>query len=240
MLRLILMAIVLTARLMAAEPLRFEPRHIEQRIAGCGNEKDGCAHADFTYVELVSGPRAIRERINAAIRKRVGEGSTPGERARGFLALFGRPRTAQANFLSGSVEVLRAAPPVVSLEYSDCYFTGGPHDYFDTYYLNFDARTGDAVSLASVLKNGSLSRLTAIAEEHFRKDHKLSPTAGINDAGFWFPDNRFKLNDNFGLSEKSLLFLFNIYEIRPYAGGPTKIEIPLPEIRELLRPEFLR
>jgi hypothetical protein len=51
----------------AAEPLAVENRHVDRKLPGCGDKKDGCAHAEFTYVEVVGGPAAARERINAAI-----------------------------------------------------------------------------------------------------------------------------------------------------------------------------
>ena len=55
--------------------------------------------------------------------------------------------------------------------------------------------------------------------------------------GFNFPSDRFKLNDNYGIGDKALVFHFNTYEIAPGAIGDRKIEIPYAEIRHLLKPE---
>ncbi len=69
--------------------------------------------------------------------------------------------------------------------------------------------------------------LTPIAEVYFRKARQLSPTADLKEAGFWFPDGRFKLNENFGLTDTALLFNFNMYEIAARSMGETRIAIPL-------------
>lgn len=52
---------------MAAEPLRVENRRIDRKLPGCGDETNGCAHVEITYVEVFGGPAAARDRINAAI-----------------------------------------------------------------------------------------------------------------------------------------------------------------------------
>jgi Protein of unknown function (DUF3298) len=64
---------------------------------------------------------------------------------------------------------------------------------------------------------------------------KAVPSADLKEAGFWFKDGRFQSNENFGLTDKALLFEYNVYEIAPYVMGPTTVEIPLAEIRDLLR-----
>ena len=55
----------------AAQLPTFESRHVERMIPGCGDAKNGCVHVEFTYVELVSGPEDVREKINAAIRDAI-------------------------------------------------------------------------------------------------------------------------------------------------------------------------
>ena len=61
----------------------------------------------------------------------------------------------------------------------------------------------------------------------------------MKDAGFWFQGDRFALTPNFGIGETALLFTYNIYEVSPYSMGMRTIEIPLSEIRDLLRPGLL-
>ncbi len=226
----------------------FLPRHIEQKVPGCGDPKDGCVHVDFTYIELDSGPAQVRERINAAIRDAVssrpdGFSITPESYASQFVEDYQKARRESPNFdqrwtLSKTVKVSRDSPPAISLQYSEWSFTGGAHGNFATTYLNFDAATGEPLKLASIVNPGSMARLTAIAEVHFRKQRELAPDASLKAAGFWFPEGRFQLSPIFGLSEKDLIFQYNIYDVAPYSMGPTTVTIPLTEVRGLLRPAF--
>jgi hypothetical protein len=118
-----------------------------------------------------------------------------------------------------------------------CYaetFMGGVHPDHNAQYLNFDSATAEPVKLSSILKDGSMAKLTAIAETHFRKEQKLGATGALE--GFTFPHGRFELNDNYGIGEDRLVFLFNRYEIAPYYMGEVRVEIPYDEIGGLLRP----
>uniref|UniRef100_Q01Y42 DUF3298 domain-containing protein n=1 Tax=Solibacter usitatus (strain Ellin6076) TaxID=234267 RepID=Q01Y42_SOLUE len=228
--------LVVALLIAAAELPTFESRHIERTIPGCGDVKEGCVHVELTYVELVSGPEDVREKVNAAIRDAIvsrpqdGLKLTPAEYADHFATDY------QKGSLSKSVKVSRASPPAISLEYSESSYTGGAHGNFATVYLNFEAATGETLKLASIVKAGSTARLTAIAEAHFRKQRELAPDASLKAAGFWFPEGRFQLSPIFGLSEKELIFQYNLYDVAPYSMGPTTVTIPFSEIRGLLRP----
>jgi Tol biopolymer transport system component len=146
-----------------------------------------------------------------------------------------RGSTGVSWWLSRSVKVLRATT-VFSVECTWEDFSGQAHPFFETHYLNLDAATGGNVPLTSILKDGSMARLMAIAETHFRKERKLSPADDLAQQGFNFPNNRFQLNDNYGVRETALVFFFNPYEVASHAMGWTRIEIPYDEIRYLLRP----
>jgi hypothetical protein len=250
----------------AAETLLVENRHINPKLPSCsewGQQTTGCVYVEFTYAELVGGPAEARERINAAIMALVTacwagpEGDlcndrhtqpsdnrkfTPESLAQYIIDGVGPFQkdhpSARSSMLSRSVTVLRNEAPVFSLECGESSYIGGVHATSATSYLNFDPVTGEPVKLSSILKDGAMARLTAIAEVHFRQARKLSETAKLDDEGFGFPGGRFALNDNYGFSEKALLFFFNHYEIAPYAMGSTLVEIPYAEIRDLIRPRF--
>ena len=230
---------------MAAEPLRVENRHIDRKLPGCGDETNGCAHVELTYVELVGGRVAARERINAAIVAFVtqsdGRKFTPESFSQNYLDGAASDRkdnpSSEPSSLTLSVMVMRNAAPVFSLACTTLSSGDGGHQLFGSHYLNFDPVTGEPIKLASILKEDTLPRLTAIAEVHFRKERKLAATAKLEDEGFNFPGG-FALNDNYGFGEKTLVFFFNPYEIAPGSMGPQDVEIPYAEIRDLIRPEF--
>jgi|SRR5215471_13113461 len=215
----------------AAEPLRTAQRHLEDCLPG--------AKAEFTFVEVVSGPEAIRDRINTAIRERLkqrprgGIASSPEECARKFVGAY---RDGAPWSLSKSVKVLRATPPVFTIEYSEWSYTGNARASLATEYLNFDAETGEIVKLCDLLAPDAVDRLTTLAESRFRGERGLGAAADLRRAGFRFPSGRFTLPANYGLGESSIIFAYNIFEIAPFAQGAATIEIPYAEICDLLKP----
>lgn len=248
----------ISGRAAAAESLQVQKRHIDRKPPGCtGKENTGCASVEFSYPEVAGGAAAACARINAAIvafvtadwvgpedviQPRDNYKVTPESFVEDIIDTLGRfHRGNPSAFSSGLVRrvtVLRNAAPVFSLECFEYSYIGGTHGLSGTQYLNFDPATGEPVKLASVLKEGTLDRLTVIAEVHFRQERKLAAAAKLEDKGFSFPGGRFALNDNYGFGETALRFFFNAYEIAPYFMGSTLVEIPYAEIRGLIRPEL--
>ncbi len=114
---------------------------------------------------------------------------------------------------------------ILSLEFSEYSYMGGAHPNGFKNYINFDIKTGNPIKLSDIFKDGYVSELTTLAEKKFRKVRQLANNEGLNQAGFWFENNKFKLNNNFVLTDESIIFYFNQYEIAPYALGPTKVEL---------------
>jgi hypothetical protein len=93
------------------------------------------------------------------------------------------------------------------------------------------------VVITDLLREGGLAKLESVAEANFRRDNKLSSTQSLSES-YTFPGGRFRLNDNFGIGERNLVFLFNTYEIGPGAMSATEIKIAYPLIRDLLKPDL--
>ena len=79
------------------------------------------------------------------------------------------------------------------------------------------------------------TELVKAAEAAFRKQRELSPESDLLENGFEFPDNRFRLNDNYGFTNDGVVFFYNSYEIAPYAAGPSEVFIPYSEISDWLK-----
>lgn len=116
------------------------------------------------------------------------------------------------------------------------WFTGGAHPVGMEYNYVYDAKTYKRFFLKDLFKPGYEPRLLKIAETLFRKQENLKASDKLNDEnGYFFENGKFKLNDNFMVTNKSILFLYNVYEIKPYAAGTTILEIPFEVIKTLLK-----
>jgi len=206
-------------------PLRSQPRHVKEIVPGCRDPKNGCAHAEVTTLDVVSGPAAVRTAINEALH---GKNGTAGE-VREFLAAFRKARNddpSQRHWYSTSVvEVMLSTPGVFSTKTYAVRYEGGAHGNAWTSYHNFDPATGEELGWEDLLKDdAALAKLTEIAARHFAMD------AGT-DQDFW-------LTENFGLGKHGLIFSWNQYDLGPRAATAT-IEVPYAEIKELFKPGIL-
>jgi hypothetical protein len=77
--------------------------------------------------------------------------------------------------------------------------------------------------------------LTKVADSIFRKQENLTPTASLKN-DYFFKGDQFSLNKNFLITPLGLKFLYNQYEIKPYAAGQTVLDIPYAQIKTLLQP----
>jgi hypothetical protein len=114
-------------------------------------------------------------------------------------------------------------------------YGGGAHGYYTVEFLNYVPGREAPVRLDECFRPGTRKRLLEIAERRYRKEHGLSPSAPLTEDE-WFED-RFVLAESFALSSRGILFLYNPYEIKPYAAGLTTLFLPYGEIREIVAPQ---
>jgi hypothetical protein len=86
------------------------------------------------------------------------------------------------------------------------------------------------------LVDGYHSELTKIAEQIFRKNEKLTDTSSLA-RDYFFKDNKFALNENYSITPAGFKFVYNQYEIKPYAAGKTELLLPYSQIKKLMRPQ---
>jgi Protein of unknown function (DUF3298) len=244
MVRLILLTVSMVSLGVAQGPLRFELKQVEKKTRTCV--------ISFEYPEIISAASPqVRDRMNAGIlrillRRSDWPGSDSGFRsldayANGFLedcAEFQKQPQRRELYEHKFVTIFRYTPPILSFRCDADEDAGGVHPFGSTFFVNFQSSTGETVAMTDLLRDGALPKLEAAAEKTFRRDQKLSPTESLSEQSYSFPGGRFKLNDNFGLGETELVFLFNTYEIGPGAMPATEIRIPYPLIRDLLKPDL--
>lgn len=147
-----------------------------------------------------------------------------------FLKMDEYPR---AWYSEMNAKVLQNKPSYLSLSIELSDYTGGAHGNYATLFYNYDPSRIDTIGLETIIPKERQLSLTKIAERIFRKQEGLTPEQAL-DESYFFEDNIFHLNNNFTLSPKGLLFLYNVYEIKPYAAGVTTLLLPYEQIDSLM------
>jgi hypothetical protein len=136
--------------------------------------------------------------------------------------------------LDSKVKVIRQDSSLVNLEYNGYQYTGGAHGGTIIKFFNWDVKGQKKILLSDLFKPGYEAQLTQTAEKIFRKQENLAPDKSLAQ-DYFFKGGTFSLNQNFLISPVGLTFLYNQYEIKPYAAGQTSITVPYAQIKTLLK-----
>jgi hypothetical protein len=133
--------------------------------------------------------------------------------------------------LIDSVRIHEENNDFIHLECISYSFTGGAHGNGYENHTLVDKKTGKVISLSDAFNNEK--KLNTLVDQYFRKSQGISSNENLEEIG-WFIEGKLKANNNFYFTDKHLKFLYNSYEIAPYAQGATIVEIPISKIKDLL------
>lgn len=110
---------------------------------------------------------------------------------------------------------------------TDCYLGGAHGSYFVGYY-NFDVKTGKLLNISDVVPADKEASVMKAMEEQLCRDWKAKDLADLQEkTGITLLGNLY-LTNNFLIRGDSIEFLFNQYEIAPYAAGLIGITVARP------------
>ncbi|WP_340199562.1 DUF3298 and DUF4163 domain-containing protein [Ascidiimonas sp. W6] len=130
-------------------------------------------------------------------------------------------------------EVTYQTSDLICVEIAAYIFTGGAHGYNSNSFLLFEAKTGQLIGIEDIFKD--LDAFKKIAEKKFRVQEGIPETAVINSTGFMFENEVFELAENIGFQEGEIVLIYNQYEIASYAHGQIIVEIPIDEVKPLMK-----
>ena len=110
---------------------------------------------------------------------------------------------------------------------TDCYL-GGAHGSYVIHYYNFDRKCGKLIGIKDVVPAGKEASVLKAMEQQLCKDWGALNLADLQQKTGITMLSDLYLTNNFLLKGDSIEFLFNQYEIAPYAAGLIGITIPLP------------
>jgi hypothetical protein len=230
----------------SAPEITYEKKTFMLESAKECQEDQACARYEVTYPAFAGISQSVRDSIHREIELLVSMGDPAAENksmpqiAQEFLDSYKKfiiemPGGEMGWHYNADVVVNVLTDTLLSLEISDEYFTGGAHGGSGTHFINIHPGTGKKATLSSLLKPGFENSLTSAGESAFRNERELTDTATYRFNGFEFPEDRFQLGNNYGFTNEGIVFVFNSYEIAPYAAGPTEFLIPYAQIKDWLK-----
>ncbi len=222
-----------------AGAVAYTAKSIRDEDPACRESPEHCAKIIINFPEITGVPATLnKERLNKEIKKAIltsslnpeGKLKSIDKACEMFLADFADFKEAMQQQVPAwsieiDVEVINNDDNYLSLQVNENSYMGGAHPNQFTSFLNFDSRTGEEITLKALVKD--TGKLELLAEEAFRKTKELADDEDLSEAGYFFEEGKFKISDNFGISQGKLLLYYNSYEIAPYSLGPTLLQLPL-------------
>jgi len=232
------------------DSLSYSIREYHRTSADCKAKDSGCVavileYPEFTHHGVVDDSlnHYVKSFVLKAVRKKkhyLHPDSIFSELSRQYQDLLNNFSDYNIPWrLNRNASIFYKRGQVISIRMKEFSFTGGAHPNSVTRLKSFDVKQKSTLTLANIIQSGKISILTHKAERKFRTLKNLSSSEDLKDAGYWFDNDTFSLNQNFALTKNGLEFYYNNYEIAPYVEGATKLVIPYSELKGILNVKYL-
>ncbi len=138
--------------------------------------------------------------------------------------------------LISSTKILEELANLFTLQLDAYTYSGGAHGASFRRFINYDIKNKKVILLNDILKNNYQDSLVNVAEVIFKKNEGLKPEQALSPNAYFFENNQFGLANSYVFTSQGILFLYNEYEIKPYAAGRTELLVPYNKIKSMLKP----
>jgi hypothetical protein len=141
------------------------------------------------------------------------------------------------NYLETGYGIEWATNDVISIQFTDSFFTGGAHPNSASSTLNFDLKTGKEIMLADLFVPNS--NYLKVISDHTIAELKTKLTEMSDDE--WISNGAGANAENYAswnLTKKGLMVNFDPYQVAAYAAGPQFVIIPYNKLSGILQREF--
>ena len=186
-----------------------------------------CASIEIDLIKISLKDLTVAQKINSQIAA-----SITGKRNNTNLKVFVNKVKSLNEIEEASVEEYSCSV----IDSTNRLLSVGISSYFMVYMaahpssamtiLNFDLETGSTISIKDVLVENYMKSLKSIVMKKFIKS---------NGKDGWDFSNvtNFKLSENIAIERKGLRFIYNQYEIGPYALGAPEVFVTWSELKDL-------
>lgn len=117
-------------------------------------------------------------------------------------------------------------------------FMGGAHGLNTSNYLNFNILNGQKITESDLFVDNYIPKLSELIKirivEQSLEDKSKKPILNLENTDYW--TDAIKPNGNFYITDESINYVYNPYEIAPYYMGQTEVVLPFYRLIEILRP----
>lgn len=137
------------------------------------------------------------------------------------------------NYHNMSCEVENGYKGILNYVIFNEVYTGGAHP--NSYYtaLNFDTSTGKEIVLQDIFKENYETRITQELVVELANHFKVEPVTEVVVRGYLIND--FYISNNFILGKEKITFIYNRYDIAPYAAGEIMLDIDYKRLKDILK-----
>ena len=118
------------------------------------------------------------------------------------------------------------------------YYEGGAHGVHQQIVMNFEAKTGQQMTLQNIFADGSEQLLNNILLKSLEEKTGLTTLSSLQEKGYLTTTNIF-VPDNFIIGDETITFIYNPSEIAPYSEGLTELVIPYESLGTVLKNSFI-
>lgn len=177
---------------------------------------------DFHSVLDPEGNTTKIDNVNDAIDRFIKSSETDAkERDNTFMGYFFESY-ADTNFVGNEV---------ISMLISNFSFTGGAHPNTYTTFLNFERSSGKLIDMNAIIQDTNAMKV--VVKKAFDENEKKEMGADYDEKSYFF-DGGFALPQNYSITGKGLLCLYNPYEAAAYARGPISFTIPWKDLHGII------
>ncbi len=211
----------------------------------CDSVKSNCVYVKFIYPEFTDVDNRIADSLNLYVNYSL-LASYEMEMYESFEAIaqsiFEDYNSVKADYEDYSIAWVlekrikfNSYKNIATLYYDEYSYLGGAHPNSVFEYYNFDATSGNRLSINDLVLPELENDLIKLGEKKFREIKNIPHNQSLVSAGYWFESNMFYLSESFIVTDSGLVFLYNPYEIAPYAEGVTELFIPNEELKDILK-----
>ncbi|MBL7682453.1 MAG: DUF3298 domain-containing protein [Flavipsychrobacter sp.] len=141
------------------------------------------------------------------------------------------------NYYSGvAMDVIINDNDWLVMELSGSEYTGGAHGNYGVSYMNVDMQQKRVWGIEDVMIVDS-NKLNLLLEQEARRYFAMTAAEKIEER---LLTDKILPNGNICITPRGINFVYNPYEIASYADGIIRLFIPFGQIKDLLKPEFMK